>query len=354
VPLEEKQAMDWSELQGHDKQQRWFQQAVRKNRLASTFLFVGTSGIGKRTFARLLAKTLLCQRHPPSQWQPCGQCPSCVQVEASTHPDLLELSRPADRAVLTMEQIAGDREHRGRSGLIFDLHLSSHYGQGKVAILDDADTLHEESANALLKLLEEPPKGVTLFLIATSLQKQLPTIRSRCQIVRFQDLAPSTLAKVLIQQGLVAGSDAISETRSLGAGSVEPWLEGTKEATQTLLQELLRILSTTPIDIVALAKAILEYGEAGGKEGQEKRERMMRGVGIVAELFCGLARDRVGAVPMEGGPSEGILSRPSLSVPMALEAFHLSLGAIEAMGRNVTPASVLESWAADLAWCCRA
>jgi DNA polymerase-3 subunit delta' len=346
--------MDWSELQGHDKQQRWFQQALRKNRLASTFLFVGTSGIGKRTFARLLAKTLMCQRHPPKEWHPCGQCPSCVQVEASTHPDLLELSRPADRAVLTMEQIAGDREHRGRSGLIFDLHLSSHYGHGKVAIIDDADTLHEESANALLKLLEEPPKGVTLFLIATSLQKQLPTIRSRCQIVRFQDLSSSTLANVLVQQGLVASPDAISESRSLGTGSIEQWLEGAKEATQTLLQELHRILSTTPIDIVALAKAILEYGESGGKEGQEKRERMMRGVAIVAELFCSMARERVASVATQGRPTEGMLSRPSLSVPMALEAFHISLGAIEAMGRNVTPASVLESWAADLALCCRA
>jgi DNA polymerase-3 subunit delta' len=346
--------MDWSELQGHDKQQRWFQQAVRKNRLASTFLFVGTSGIGKRSFARLLAKTLLCQRHPAARWQPCGQCPSCVQVEASTHPDLLELSRPADKAVLTMEQIAGDREHRGRSGLIFDLHLSSHYGRGKVAILDDADTLHEESANALLKLLEEPPKGVTLFLIATSLQKQLPTIRSRCQIVRFQELSSSALANVLVQQGLVTDQDTGSESKSLGTGSVERWLEGTKEATQTLLQELLRVLSSTPIDIVALAKAILEYGESGGKEGQEKRERMMRAVAMVAELFCNLARDRVGAGPIQKGPAQSLISRPNLSVPMALDAFHLSLGAIEAMGRNVTPASVLESWAADLAVCCRA
>jgi len=67
-----------------------------------------------------------------------------------------------------------------------------------------------------------------------------------------------------------------------------------------------------------------------------------------------MARDRVGAAPIQGGPAEALLSRPSLSVPMALEAFHLSLGAIDAMGRNVTPASVLESWAADLALCCRA
>jgi DNA polymerase-3 subunit delta' len=253
-----------------------------------------------------------------------------------------------------MEQIAGDREHRGRSGLIFDLHLSSHYGQGKVAILDDADTLHEESANALLKLLEEPPKGVTLFLIATSLQRQLPTIRSRCQIVRFQELSQSGLANVLVQQGLVAGPDAISDSRSFGTGSIEQWLEGSKEAMQTLRQELHRILSTTPIDIVALAKAILEYGESGGKEGQEKRERMMRGVAIVAELFCDVARDRVGAAPIQVGPAQGMLSRPSLSVPTAVEAFHLSLSAIEAMGRNITPASVLESWAADLALCCRA
>ncbi|MCA9155715.1 MAG: hypothetical protein KDA38_13045, partial [Planctomycetales bacterium] len=66
--------MSWQEVRGHDRQVDWFRQAVRRGRLASTFLFVGPSGIGKRTFALKLAQALLCERNPESELEPCGAC----------------------------------------------------------------------------------------------------------------------------------------------------------------------------------------------------------------------------------------------------------------------------------------
>ncbi len=161
---------------------------MENRRLGSTFLLVGPSGIGKRTMAKLMAKTLLCPNNPADSMTPCGRCESCAQVDASTHPDFVEVKKPEDKSVLPIELFAGSRENRGREGFIHEISLKPYAGHGKVAIIDDADFFNEESANCLLKTLEEPPPNVRIFMIGTSLQKQLPTIRSRSQIIRFQGL----------------------------------------------------------------------------------------------------------------------------------------------------------------------
>ena len=80
-------------LIGHDRQLDWFRNAIKTNRLASTFLFVGPEGIGKRTFALYLAQSLFCERNPKDELKPCGECPSCIQVKAGTHPDILRMSQ---------------------------------------------------------------------------------------------------------------------------------------------------------------------------------------------------------------------------------------------------------------------
>jgi DNA polymerase-3 subunit delta' len=87
--------MPWHNIEGHDDVLARFRAALAQDRLASTFLFVGPEGIGKRTFAVKLAQALLCEQRDEKLLDPCGQCPACVQVAAGTHPDLLTVSRPA-------------------------------------------------------------------------------------------------------------------------------------------------------------------------------------------------------------------------------------------------------------------
>ena len=88
-----------------------------------------------------------------------------------------------------------------REGLCYDIALKPYSGRRKVAIIDDADYLNKEGANCLLKTLEEPPPKSLLILIGTSEQRQLPTIRSRCQIVRFQPLPEQDVAELLLATG---------------------------------------------------------------------------------------------------------------------------------------------------------
>ena len=173
--------MVWQNIRGHDRIIDKFRRAIGKSRLASTFLFVGPAGIGKRTFALALAKALLCERASEQQLEPCGQCPSCVQVASLNHPDVELIAKPADKAFIPLEQLIGDAEHRMRAGLCYNISLRPFSGRRKIAILDDADYLNKEGANCLLKTLEEPPPQSVLILIGTSEQRQLPTIRSRCR-----------------------------------------------------------------------------------------------------------------------------------------------------------------------------
>ncbi len=132
---------------------------------------------------------------------PCGRCPGCVQVLAGTHPDLIQISRPPGKNDIPVGMLKGDDDyHPVEQSLLFNLALKPFYGGRKVAIVDDADDLNPAGANCLLKTLEEPPPRSVLILLSTSVDRQLPTIRSRAEIVRFKPLAPEIVARLLVQQ----------------------------------------------------------------------------------------------------------------------------------------------------------
>src|SRR6185312_10200528 len=174
-------------------------------------LFVGPEGVGKRTFARKLAQALLCETVPAERLDPCETCPGCVQVEAETHPDFVQFARPEDKHELPIAVIRDLCEH---------FVLKPARGKRKVAILDDADDLNEEAANAFLKTLEEPPPGALLILIGTSAEVQLATIVSRCQVVRFDPLSPEDLAALLQEQGVARDPVDAARLAALGDGSL--------------------------------------------------------------------------------------------------------------------------------------
>ena len=115
---------------------------------------------------------MLCETRPEAELDPCGDCPAVVQVEAGTHPDFYEAGKPEDKHELPISVI---RE------LCDQFALKPARGMHRVAILNDADDLNDEAANAFLKTLEEPPAGAVLILIGTSAELQKETIISRTQ-----------------------------------------------------------------------------------------------------------------------------------------------------------------------------
>lgn len=144
-----------------------------------TFLFVGPSGIGKRLTAAGLAQALLC----PQSKSGCGKCPSCFRVASGQHENL-RVIQPTG-AQIKMEQAKEVLEFLSLKSL----------GGNRVIIFDQAQTMNAQTANALLKTLEEPPEGTFFFLIAPSVAGIMPTIRSRSRIVQFRPLSMEDLAK---------------------------------------------------------------------------------------------------------------------------------------------------------------
>ncbi len=209
---------------GHDPILERFRRNLQQGRLASTFLFLGPSGVGKRTTALHLAQCLLCETTAADQLVACQTCPSCQQVAVLSHPDLVVISKPEDKNFIPVELFIGDREHRMRKGLCHDIALKPFCGGRKIAIIDDADYLNQEGANCLLKTLEEPPERSVIVLIGTSEQRQLPTIRSRCQIVRFGPLSEQVIARLLQEHSEMAPDQIASAARRAG-GSLSGALE---------------------------------------------------------------------------------------------------------------------------------
>lgn len=327
--------MDWKSLLGHDRQRIWFQNAVTNQRLASTFLFVGPNAIGKRTFAKLLAQTLLCTSSHPSDFQPCGRCETCVQLHAGTHPDLIEIAKKPDKTALSIDQFIGDDEHRMREGLCYEIRMKPYSNRRKIAIIDDADTIGDEGANSLLKTLEEPPPGAVIILISTSLQRQLPTIRSRCQVVRFQPLSPDHLAKLALRNQLVSDPEQADRIAKHAHGTLAEFSVYADEALRDFQQEMKTQLTYRPMDFVKFAKAVQGNMESVGTESQPRRERLKLLIDFAQQHF----RD-VMYVNLEKDP---------VLVDRTLRGIQRCLEAKEHVDRMVAPAALIEAWAADIA-----
>ncbi|MCI0680708.1 MAG: DNA polymerase III subunit delta' [Gemmataceae bacterium] len=262
--------MSWSHIHGHERWVEWFRQVVSRGRLAHAYLFVGPAGVGKHRFALELAKALLCERNDPGQLDACGQCESCVLVQAGTHPDFFRIGKPwidpTDNEEKNVLPIALMRE------LCASFGLKSARGRGKVAVLDDADDLHDEPANCFLKTLEEPPPRSVLILIGTSLEGQLPTIRSRCQVIRFAPLREDKLGAILSQHELADPSLAARLVK-LAAGSPGQALDLADPQLWEFRNRLLQGFGQPKIDTVGLAKSFIEFVEDAGKEAVAQRRR---------------------------------------------------------------------------------
>ncbi|MHB0957303.1 MAG: DNA polymerase III subunit [Pirellulaceae bacterium] len=345
--------MNLPRIVGHDHVWETFRRALERGRLASTFLFVGPAGIGKRSTAVGLAQALLCESVPTQPLHACQTCPACQQVAAQTHPDLVVIGKPEDKSYIPVESFIGDREHRMRQGLCHDIALKPFRGGRKIAIIDDADYLNQEGANCLLKTLEEPPRDSLIILIGSSEQRQLPTIRSRCQVIRFAPLSTAHLATLLATTGLITDPTRISAVAARAEGSLTRALELCDPELEDARNSLLQHLSQADIDSGALAKVITEFVEAAGKETSPRRVRLRQIVMAAADFYRSLMRQLVGAGEHDETGHEPYLARAAPhwigradAASRNLERCLVGLGEIDA---NANVATLIGCWIDDLA-----
>lgn len=347
--------MAWQGIEGHDAVAERFAAAEAAGRVAGSFLFIGPPGVGKSTFARRLAKALLCHEVRPGLVA-CDACASCMQAEAGSHPDIDIVQKPEDRATIPLEAFVGDTDHRMREGLCWRIKLRPALGRRKAAIILDADLLLEEAANCLLKTLEEPPDGAMIVLVGTSLERQLPTIRSRCQIVRFRPLEPEALERILqretAEKGATIDGDMLADVcRAAGGSLARARLLLDPDAVE-FRGKLVALLSERPFRGVELARETIAFVEAAGKEAPPRRARMRIVCDAAVDFFrAALRKAASGEESGDGAVNAAVagwVAGADDAVAEAMTSLRHTLEALDAIDRNAHLTILIDAWTAIL------
>jgi len=208
----------FAEVMGQEHTIRILTNALLFNKVSHAYLFAGPRGTGKTSIARLLAKAVNCEKLPTANcqsltnYEPCNQCFSCLEINQGTAIDLIEIDAASNRGIDEMREL--------REGIKF-VPMKSKY---KVFIIDECHQLTKEAANALLKILEEPPSHAIFILATTEPQKMITTIISRCQRFDFRRLKAKeineTLEKILKQEKIDFETEALHLIAQVSCGSL--------------------------------------------------------------------------------------------------------------------------------------
>lgn len=174
----------FEEVTGQEPISRTLQNAIRLGRLHHAYIFSGPRGCGKTTSARILAKALNC--HLGMSADPCGVCPSCIEIAAGSSIDVLEIDAASNTGVDNVRDV-----------IINNIAISPARDRCKIFIIDEVHMLSTSAFNALLKTLEEPPPHAFFILATTELHKVPQTILSRCQHFEFRTIAVDKIAERL-------------------------------------------------------------------------------------------------------------------------------------------------------------
>src|SRR5262245_40345377 len=231
--------MRFDEFIGNPKVIERLRGKLRENRFPHGLIFSGPEGVGKHTLAIQLAKALNCRNAQPGDF--CGECPSCRKIESGTHPDVMTITVAEDATQIKIAQIRQ---------LLSTLALQPLEGRSKVFIIDPADALNPEAANALLKGLEEPPENSFCILITVNVHELLLTVRSRSQVYNFTPLTLDEIRhhgitdelRVRWSQGSIGRARMLDMTRVKSEREVMlDFLETAITATEAQFQDLLAV-----------------------------------------------------------------------------------------------------------------
>ena len=345
-------------------------QAVAQGRASHAYLFIGAPGSGKLDAAWALAQALLCEDGG------CGACDSCVRVARRTHPDVHCYAPESATGYL----IAQTRE------LLEDVALAPIRAPRKVYIIDRAEQLRANSANALLKTLEEPPAAVTFILLGTSSDIILPTIVSRCQCVPFRMLstgeataaveratgAPTERCRMAVS---VAGSPARAaeflksaerqEARRAMLRAVDALAHADEADILASAKELMAAVRAPLADVKSTQQAVLEQnadylsrGAMKQLEDRNKRELSARERSGIMEALASVRSLLRDVLLVKEGVEGGAVNADAADIVARIAARATTAGATRALGavsaaeahiaRNVTPQLAVEVMLFDI------
>jgi DNA polymerase III subunit delta' len=334
--------MPFRDIAGHRHLLDLMAGAATRGSLPPSLIFAGPDGVGKRMAAVALAQLVNCQSPlVPSTPGPstlgidaCGRCASCTRIARMVHADVLVVE-PGETGAIKVDQV---REAVDRTG------YRPFEGRRRVVIVDEADAMLGEAQNALLKTLEEPPAASMFVLVTSRPELLLPTVRSRCQRLRFGRLSADEIAAVLMRSHGYDEADAHAAAASAD-GSVGLALEGgsgafvaARDAAAELLQGV--AASNDPRRRLDSAKAI-----AGGGDRDEVRLRLRALASLLRDLgVIGARAEERHLANVDLANDLRRLAR-SFDRGRVSNAFAAVDRALEAIDRNASP-KIVADWLA--------
>jgi DNA polymerase-3 subunit gamma/tau len=289
----------FDEVVGQQHVVRTLRNAVEQGKVHHAYLFVGSRGTGKTSMAKILARSLNCERGGPTV-TPCGECESCLTIAAGSSIDVIEMDAASNRSVDDVRDLR-ERVAYAPTG-----------GRWKVYILDEAHMLTKEAWNAFLKTLEEPPPNTVFVLATTEAHKVMPTIADRCQRFDFQrpslEQISEVLTRVAAAEGIEIDEGALAMIARSASGSFRDAL-GTLDqlvsfgGNQVNLEAVLELLGAADAELLFDAvDAVIASDPKAVLLGVEKMARSGRDPSqfardLLAHLRHLLVTQTIGEVP---------------------------------------------------------
>ena len=177
----------FKDVVGHKDIINYIHSAVTENKVSHAYILNGERGSGKKMLASLFATTLLCEKQGPD---PCNECHSCRQAESGNHPDIIRVTHEKPNTI-SVEDI--------RRQVNEDIQIRPYQGPYKIYIIAEADLMTVQAQNALLKTIEEPPAYAVIFLLTENAEALLPTITSRCVMLKLRNIRDTLIRKYLME-----------------------------------------------------------------------------------------------------------------------------------------------------------
>ena len=172
---------------GHKDIIKYIGNAIREDQVSHAYIMNGARGSGKKLLANLFATTLLCEKGGPD---PCNECHSCRQAESGNHPDIIRVTHEKPNSI-SVDDI--------REQINNTIMIKPYQGPYKIYIIDHADIMTPQAQNALLKTIEEPPKYAVIMLLTENAETLLPTITSRCVMLKLRYIKDTLIKKYLME-----------------------------------------------------------------------------------------------------------------------------------------------------------